>query len=110
MKKKGFVINPARAGSLLSISSDFNTNFDLSMDYSFPDLKTNQAEHKSLFMSRQNKADGKIDLEMKWAGEGSTIAHKIEISHSEFLIIKRLIEVAYSSPVLYPSYHGLERS
>lgn len=95
-KKKGFAMNAARAGSILGLTTDFKENFSISMSYTMPDLKTNLQEHKSLTLSRENRTDGMVELEMKWASETSVVNQKMELSHPDFLVIRRLIE--YSIP------------
>ena len=105
-KKKGFALNAARAGGLLGVTTDFNENFSISMSYSMPELKTNQVEHKSMTLSRENRKDGMIDVEMKWASESSAINQKMEISHPDFLVIKRLIDYAIPHIVGWSALEG----
>lgn len=105
-RKKGFALNAARAGSLLGLTTDFNENFSLSMSYSMPEIKSNIMEHKSLTMSRENRTDGMIDLEMKWASDTSVSNHKMEISHPDFLVIRRLIDYAIPHIVGWSALEG----
>lgn len=93
-KKKGFSLNATRAGSILGLTSNVEDDFNLSMSYSMADIKTNQIEHKHLTMSREERKDGLVDVELKWASDSSNSSHKLQISHPEFIVIKRLIEVA----------------
>lgn len=76
------------------------------MSYSMPELKTNLVEHKSLTLSRENRKDGMIDLEMKWASDSSIINQKMEISHPDFLVIRRLIDYAIPHIVGWSALEG----
>jgi hypothetical protein len=86
-------LNSTRAGGILGLPSDFNANFNLAISYTMPDARTNVVEHKSVSLTRENRKDGIIDIEMKWASENAIINHKMELSHPDFLVIKRLIDV-----------------
>jgi hypothetical protein len=86
-------LNATRAGSILGVTTSFDEDFNLSMSYSMPDLKTQVMEHKTLSMVREERKDGLIDIELKCASESATSVHKTQISHPEFIVIRRLIEV-----------------
>jgi hypothetical protein len=105
-KKKGFALNATRAGGLLGLTADFNENFSLAMSYSMPDHKTNLPEHKALTISRENRKDGMVDLEMKWVSESSAVTQKMEISHPDFLVVRRLIEYAIPHIVGWSALEG----
>lgn len=105
-KKKGFALNATRAGSLLGLTTDFNADFRLAMSYSMPDPKTGQAEHKSLTLSREGRKDGVVDLELKWAADTSVVHQKMEISHPDFLVVRRLIEYAIPHIVGWSALEG----
>lgn len=92
-KKKGFFLNPTRAGSILALSNEVNSNFNLTMSYSLPDMRTNIIENKVLKLSRESRADGIINLELNCASESANTSQKIEIGHSDFIVIQRLIDV-----------------
>lgn len=77
----------------MAVNSDFNQDFNLQMTYSMPDPRSNLVEHKTLSFVREDKKDGLIDVELKCLSEVATISHKIQLTHPEFIVIRRLIEV-----------------
>jgi hypothetical protein len=106
-KKKTFSLNATRAGSILAVNADFNQDFNLSMTYSSPDPRTNVMEHKSLSFIREDKKDGTIDVELTTKSEISSIVHKIQMTHPEFMVIRRLIDVDQFQPVWSSLHCGL---
>ena len=46
------------------------------MYYSMPDLKTQMIKHKRVSMVREERKDGMINFELKWASESATSVHK----------------------------------
>lgn len=63
------------------------------MSYSNNDLKTEAMEKKTLKFEKTASNLSTVNVEMKSSSELSNVSYKVDIQHSDMLVIQRLVDV-----------------
>ena len=63
------------------------------MSYSNNDLKTEAMEKKTLKFEKIASNLSTVNVEMKSSSELSNVSYKVDIQHSDMLVIQRLVDV-----------------
>lgn len=107
-KKKAFMLNMERLGSILALPNEIDKGFHLDLSYITEDPKSGNKESKEMVIKKA-KGNQNTTIGLQTETQTESNQFELEISYGEMLIFQRLLDVNFtwfnSFEVLFALYY-----